>query len=291
MSTAHGGPDATGSLALAVPVLAVVAGYLLAASRERAGGRGWSRWRTASFAAGAAAALAALTGPVARTGDFTGHVLQHLLVGMLAPLGLALGAPVTLLLRAAGTGPARRLVRLLHGRPVRLLAHPVPVLAANLGGLYLLYLTPAYRLAQAYPSVHALVHAHLFVGGYLFAWLIAGPDPGPRRLPVPVRLVLLGVAVAGHATLAQLMYAGLLLGPAVPADEVRAGAVLMYYGGDLAEILLALALLAMWRPGPRRRRHLAPAAADRRRPLVPAAAGRPGGRTDGGAPAAPGTGV
>ncbi|MBB4908609.1 cytochrome c oxidase assembly protein [Actinophytocola algeriensis] len=53
------------------------------------------------------------------------------------------------------------------------------------------------------------MHLHFLVAGYLFAWLIAGPDPAPHRPGVPARLVLLGVAIAVHATLAQLMYAGI----------------------------------------------------------------------------------
>lgn len=47
--------------------------------------------------------------------------------------------------------------------------------------------------------------AHVFTAGYLFAWVIAGPDPAPRRPSVPARLVVLGVAVAGHAVLSQLL--------------------------------------------------------------------------------------
>jgi putative membrane protein len=58
-----------------------------------------------------------------------------------------------------------------------------------------------------------------------------------------VRLVLLGIAIATHAVLSQLMYAGVLPGPAAPLDQVRGAAELMYYGGDLAELFLAFALL------------------------------------------------
>ncbi|NUP62603.1 MAG: cytochrome c oxidase assembly protein, partial [Nonomuraea sp.] len=81
----------------AVPVLVAVLTYAVLASRET-----WSRWRTASFVTGGALVTVALTDPVATlaTTDFRGHMLQHLLLGMLAPLALVLGAPVTLLLRA-----------------------------------------------------------------------------------------------------------------------------------------------------------------------------------------------
>ncbi|HEY0700834.1 MAG TPA: cytochrome c oxidase assembly protein, partial [Micromonospora sp.] len=63
------------------------------------------------------------------------------------------------------------------------------------------------------PLPHHVVHAHFLAAGYLFCWVIAGPDPSPHRASVPVRLVVLGVAVTAHATLSQLLYAGI---PGVP---------------------------------------------------------------------------
>jgi putative membrane protein len=238
------GPDPAVILAVAV-----LGAYLLGvARRRRRDPRGWSRWRTLSFGLGILLLTAALTGPLADREGFPSHVLGHLLLGMLAPLALVLGAPVTLLIRAVETRDAHRVVRLLRSRPARLLTHPFVVLIANVGGVYLLYLTPLYRAASTYPSVHDLVHLHFLISGFLFSWIIAGPDPGPRRVPVPTRLIMLGVAVIAHATLSQLMYAGLLARVPEPADQVRTGATLMYYGADLAEILLAVAMLANWRP-------------------------------------------
>ncbi|TWJ22568.1 putative membrane protein [Micromonospora endolithica] len=243
MSAHHGGE--VGPLLLVPPVLFWI--YLAAALRERDRG-GWSNWRTASFGAGAALLAAAALVP---DQDLVGHMWRHLLVGMLAPLGLVLGAPVTLALRALPRRRGRRLVRVLRHPALGPVSHPATGLVLTVGGLYLLHLTPLYRASLDRPWLHTLVLLHFLVSGYAFTWAVAGPDPGPRRARVPVRLVVLGLAVAGHATLAQLMYAG-LVEAAVPVDELRTAATVMYYGGDLAEILLALALLATWRPAPRR---------------------------------------
>ena len=49
---------------------------------------------------------------------------------------------------------------------------------------------------------------HFVFAGCLYAWVIAGPDPAPHRPSVPARLVVLGVAVAVHSVLAQLLYGG-----------------------------------------------------------------------------------
>ncbi|QYC40045.1 Cytochrome c oxidase caa3 assembly factor [Nonomuraea coxensis DSM 45129] len=239
------------TVASAVPVLllalALAGGHLVAAARTP----GWSRWRAAAFTGGAALAAFALTGPLAAyaAADFRGHMVQHLLVAMIAPLGLVLGAPVTLLLRALPRPYARRLGRLLRARVPHLLAHPVTALVLSTGGMIALYCTPLYRAAMVTPWLHALVHAHFLVSGCLFAWAIAGPDPAPRRPSVPARLVVLGVAVAAHAGLSQLMYAGLWVDLPVPAAQRTGAAEIMYYGGDLAELLLAAVLVAGWRPG------------------------------------------
>ncbi|GIH97694.1 cytochrome c oxidase assembly protein [Planobispora siamensis] len=250
---AHAGPDAPTMIAVALPA----AGYLLLAARRRAAGRPWSHRRSASFLTGCAL-LALALGHVLPfgEGDFRGHMLQHLLIGMLAPLALVLAAPLTLVLGALPPRWDRQLGRVLRSRTARLLAHPVTGLLLTLGGLVALYGTPLYALAAADPWVHRLVHAHFLISGCLFAWAIAGPDPAPHRPSVPFRLVVLGAAVAGHAVVSQLMYAGILPVPGVPADQRRGGAELMYYGGDIAELLLALALLVTWRPPARaRKRH------------------------------------
>jgi putative membrane protein len=235
----------TPAVALAA-VLAAALAYEWAAVRTG----GVPRWRGAAFMAGCAVLVVALAEPAH---GFRDHVLRHLLVGMVAPLALVLGAPGRLLLRALPVGRARAVVRVLHARPVRVVAHPVTALGLTLVPMWLLYLTPLYRLTVADPAWHAAVQLHFFLAGYLFAWVVAGPDPAPRRPSVTARLVVLGVAVAGHAVLSQLLYAGAYVDLPVGADDRRAGATLLYYGGDLAELALAAALTCHFRVNRRHR--------------------------------------
>jgi putative membrane protein len=239
---------------LSLVLLGLVAlGYLVLAARQSRR-RGWSSWRVTSFTAGAALLGWALSpGFDARAdADFGVHMCQHLLVAMLAPLALVLGAPVTLLLRALPSARARLLGRALRSGPVHLLAHPVTALLLSAGGLSALYLTPLYAATTTSEPLHALVHVHLAASGYLFAWVVAGPDPAPGRATVRTRLVVLGVAVAVHAGVAQLLFAGLLVQVHEPVAEMQAAGNLMYFGGDVAELLLAVALLLTWKPGRRR---------------------------------------
>ncbi|NUR91638.1 MAG: cytochrome c oxidase assembly protein [Nonomuraea sp.] len=222
-----------------VPALVAVITYAVLASHET-----WNRWRTASFCTGGALLTVAFTDPVATLAatDFRGHMLQHLLIGMLAPLALVMGAPMTLMLRALPVAHARRVTRALRGPVAHAVANPWTALLLSVGGMAALYCTPLYALVPA-----PVAHVHFLLAGCLFAWVIAGPDPAPRRPSVPARLAVLAVAIAVHAGLSQVMYAGWLDLP-VPADQLRGAAEIMYYGGDVSELLLALALAVSWRP-------------------------------------------
>jgi putative membrane protein len=162
---------------------------------------------------------------------------------MLAPIGLVFGAPVTLLLRTMTVANARLLSRALRSRPVRAFTHPVTVLALSGGGPALLYLTPLYQRTLASPALHTVIMVHFLLSGCLFAWLVAGPDPAPHRPPVPLRLLVLGAAIAVHATVSQLLYAGAYVYVPGPAADRQAGATLMYYVGDVAELVLAFAVV------------------------------------------------
>jgi putative membrane protein len=251
----HAQPHDAGGLEVLLPTTAVLllaAGYLLLVrlAHRHNPMRGWGPWRTMSFLTGCVLLVAALQPPLASFAhhDFRGHMAEHMLIGMYAPLALVLGAPVTLLLRTLPTTSARRLAGLLRSHPAGLLAHPVTALLLSTGSLVVLYFTPLYDATMDQPVLHWLTHAHFLLSGYLFAWVIAGPDPAPARPSVPVRLVVLGMAIGLHAAISQLMYGGFLIDVHAPIPEIQAGAMVMYYGGDIAELLLAAALVTTWRP-------------------------------------------
>ncbi len=229
-------------------------GYV-ALSRRLRTTQGWPLWRTGVFLLGLAllgvAFLPAFDDFADR--DFAGHAAQHLLLAMLAPLALVLGTPVTLLLRALPHPMARRLGSALHSAPVHQLTRPVVALALSSGGLVALYFTPLYQLSTEHDAVHLAVHGHLVLSGVLFAWVVVGLDPTPRRARVRTRLIVLGISIAVHASVSQLLYAGLLVQVREPVVQMQAAGSLMYFGGDIAELLLAAAMLVTARPDPARR--------------------------------------
>ncbi len=229
----------------------------------------WPRWRAVSGVAGLAVAAAAVTGPVAQRadGDLRWHVAGHLLLGMVAPLLLVLAAPVTLLLRTLPPVRARAVTRLLRRRPVRVLTHPLVAAALDVGGLWLVYVLAPLAEPIAHPAghasaaasvhalVHPLVHLHMLLAGFLFTTAVVGVDPMPHRPRPPVRALALVLAGAGHTVLAKVLYGHPPAG--VDVEEARQAAVLLSYGSDVVEIVLAVLLCAAWlrprggRPGRR----------------------------------------
>lgn len=214
-----------------------------------------SRRADAALGAGLLLVAVALSPPLLTWAhhDLRVHMLQHLLLGMIAPVFLVLGAPLSRLLRALPPASARLLLRCLHSRVGRLWTHPGFALLLNSGGLYLLYLTPLYADTLHSSALHGFMHFHFLAAGYLFAWVVlAGPDAAPRPPSFAVRLGVLVLAMAAHAVLAKLMYGyGWPRGTHHGATEIQDAARLMYYGGDLAELWLAVLLFA------RRGRHTA----------------------------------
>ncbi len=230
-------------------ITALTLAYLWAAARSGPRQRPWSAWRTMSWLGGVALVVVA-SAPLLTTlahHDLRVHMLQHLLLGMFAPLGLVLAAPLTLTLRTLPVAAARRVIRLLRSRPLRWLSHPLSALALNIGGMYVLYLTPLYALSLHSPLLHLGLSIHFLVAGYLFTWAIVGPDPVPHRPSWRLRVAILFSAIAAHATLAKLLYAyGWPRGAGIDPAQREAAAQLMYYGGDFAELLVAITLFASW---------------------------------------------
>jgi putative membrane protein len=117
---------------------------------------------------------------------FSVHMVQHMAVGMVTPILLMLGAPVTLLLRAlpasgGGHSPRRVLLAVLHSRVVAVVANPVVTVLLFLFSLYALYFTPLFDWLMSTWWGHNLMLLHFLVIGCLYFWGILGVDPSPRR--------------------------------------------------------------------------------------------------------------
>ncbi len=230
-------------------ILGVMAAYLGAVVWQYHLARRWSGWRTVIFLLGIGLLTFALWPSLTVWGPhhLHGHMIQHLLIGMFAPIGLVLSAPVTLALRTLPVRMARRITSLLRSQLFGGLSHPVTALILNIGGMYLLYLTPLFAYMLYHPYIHTLVYIHFLAAGYLFTWAIVGPDYVPNRPGIRTRLMVLFVSMASHAYLSKVMYAYLWPRETFYSlEQIRTAAQWMYYGGDLAEVLLAVVLFTHW---------------------------------------------
>lgn len=249
----------------------LAAGYLLGVRRLGRHGRPWPPGRTVSWLAGCVVLALATSSGIGRYGAamFSMHMAGHMLISMLVPVLLALGAPLTLLVaaaRPAGAGlPATPewLGVLCDSRLMRVLTHPAVALALFAGSPFALYFTGLFDALVRFHWGHLAIDAWFLVVGYLFAWLVVGVDPAPRPLPNLARLGLLLAAmpadivfgamvistnrVLGNGLAAANMYQALAL-PWVPdllADQ-RLGGILALVLGELVLFAMMAVLLARW---------------------------------------------
>ncbi|MFI9800963.1 cytochrome c oxidase assembly protein [Streptomyces sp. NPDC052302] len=226
--------------------LSAAACYLLAARRLRRRGDAWPRRRDLSFMAGGVAVAWAGVG-AAPGGPFTGHMVQHVVLGMAAPLLLVTARPLTLALRALPPGGVRRsLLALTRLRVAGWLTFPPVAALLDVGGLWVLYRTGLFAATAHRPLWHLLVHVHVLAAGVLFTFAVCGLDPVRRRWGVAVRGGTLLVAGALHGVLAKTLYAAAPPGLDVATGDLRTGAQVMYYGGDAVALATAVVVGAGW---------------------------------------------
>ncbi len=168
----------------------------------------WPVGRTISFALGVAFADFATSGGVGVYSHFafSYHMISHMILGMVAPIGFVLSAPITLALRTLPAGRTEKerglrgqLVTIIHSRYSVIMTNPVTALAIFDGSLFALYLTPLFGTLMRSHSGHLLMDIHFILAGYLFFYVIIGVDVNPRKIPHIVRIIVLFAAMSIHA--------------------------------------------------------------------------------------------
>jgi cytochrome c oxidase assembly factor CtaG len=217
------------------------------------------RLRHWAWAGGLLAIVAALLSPIETYSGalLTVHMVQHLMLQFVATPLLLLAAPVTLVLRAVDQDTRRGLLMVLHSRVVKVLTFPILTwflfAAVNWGW----HFSDLYDYALEVDRVHYVQHLSLFGVALLFWFPVVGADPGPWRLPYPVRLFylflampqnsFLGVAIMNAADVLYPHYATLARdwGPDPLVDQQAAG-TLMWVWGDLTFLLAMLLVIVAW---------------------------------------------
>ena len=197
-------PDA---LTLALIILAALL-YLKGVRILGKRGVKWPLGRTASFLIGLLIVNYAVNGAIGVYSHFgfSYHMIEHMILGMIAPIALVLGAPITLALRTLPTGrnseeegPRNILVRFLHSKYAKFMTNPVVALMIFDGSLFVLYFTGLFGTLMGSHLGHLFMNVHFLLAGALFFHVIVGVDPNPNRPPNIVRMVILFAAMSIHA--------------------------------------------------------------------------------------------
>jgi putative copper resistance protein D len=168
----------------------------------------WPIGRTIAFALGIAATDFATSGGLGLYAQFSFsyHMMSHMVLGMIAPIGLVLGAPMTLALRTLpqGRNSDERGVRgsllaALHSKVGVIYTNPIVALAIFDGSLFALYFTDLFAVLMQSHVGHLFMSLHFLAAGFLFFFIIIGVDPNPRRVHHLVQIVILFAAMSIHA--------------------------------------------------------------------------------------------
>ena len=215
------------------------------------------RWRLAAWLAGVALiGIALLSAVDVYAADLLSvHMVQHLLLAMVAPPLLALGAPITLLLRV--TRPDIRksfILPILHSGTVKALSWPPVGWIALALVMWFTHFSPLFNAALEDPGLHTAEHVLYLGAGLLFWWPVIGADPGPWRLRPVARMAYLAAQMPFNTAVGLVIYfAPTVLyahyatvtrgwGPDPFTDQQVAG-IVMWGAGDV--ILVAAVVLAI----------------------------------------------
>ncbi|MFD4411180.1 MULTISPECIES: cytochrome c oxidase assembly protein [unclassified Streptomyces] len=246
-------------------------------------GDAWSWGRTVFFVVGV---LTVMLMMCTRLNDygmvmFSVHMVQHMVISMLSPILILLGAPITLALRAlpvaskrGDKGPRELLLMFLHSRYLRIITHPAFTIPLFIASLYALYFTPIFDFLMGSRAGHIGMMVHFLAVGLVFFWPIMGVDPGPNRPGYLMRMLELFAGMPFHAFFGiALMMASepmvetfkkppASLGIDALSDQNAAGGIAWAFS-EIPSVLVLLALLFQWYGSEQRQAKRKDRAADR----------------------------
>lgn len=195
---------------------------------------------------------------------FSQHMLGHMMLTMLIPLVLVLGAPFTLALRAVparkdGSWGGREWIMWAVNTPwSKLITHPIFAAIMFSGSLWVFYFTPIARWAATEHLGHQWMIVHFLISGYLFCLSMIGIDPVPYRFPYPLRIMTLFATMAAHAFFGITIMTGdsLILADwygamgrewgGTPLYDQKVGGSIAWGIGELPTLALALIVMLQW---------------------------------------------
>ena len=242
--------------------------YLAGVRRLRRRGDAWPVGRIVAWLLGCLLLLVTTSSGIGRymPAMFSVHMIAHMLLSMLVPILLVLGAPVTLALRAlpaAGRkeppGPREWLLAALHSRVSQVLTNPFIATALFIVGFYGLYFGGIFDAAAGSHAAHVAMNLHFLLSGYLFYWVVIGIDPTPRPIPHLAKLAMVFASLPLHAffgvvlmgsqsVIAESFYRSLQLSWHTDLlGDQRLGGGIAWAAGEVPLVVVLIALFIQWR--------------------------------------------
>lgn len=233
-------------------------------------------WRPVSYIAGLFVIGFALMSPldVLVQQLFFMHMIQHLLLIMVAPILLLLPNPMPFLLwglpQSARLAAGRALNNVIHkesviGRLLRKVTGPVAVWFIMILFIVGWHDPNMYNAALRSELVHDLEHVTMFMAGMLFWWTVTGAGPRlHRNMSRPAKVIFviaaippnmaLGAALAFSQQPIYSFYNDMprLWGISV-LDDQRLSGIIMWIPGSMMYFMTALALIFMILSGEERK--------------------------------------
>jgi len=231
--------------------------------RASGAGRGVTRWQAACYAGGIAALLAALVSPLDALGEavFWAHMVQHLVLVLVAAPLLVLGAPLLPLVWSLDAAPRRRVARWWNRSRVApalaaALTTPLVAWSLHVGAIWVWQLPAAYQAALADEGIHAVEHLSFLGTALLFWWVVLQPA-GRRRLHRGASVLYIVTAgIQGGLLGALLTFAGRPFYPAqsvaapawglTPLEDQQLAGLIMWLPAGLVYLAAAAALFVAW---------------------------------------------
>lgn len=257
--------------------------YLSGVRRLRARGDSWPISRTAAWLGGIVLLGYVTNGALNAYQEylFSVHMIGHMILSMFVPILLVLGAPVTLLSRAAvprkdgSRGMREWVLWAVHTPYATLISHPIFAALNFALSLVLFYYTPLFRWATEQHLGHQWMLVHFLITGYLFAQALIGVDPTPHHTGYPLKLMLLIGTMGFHAFfgLSLMNEQTLLLADWFgsmgrtwgedPLTDQSTGGAIAWGIGELPTLLLVLAVVRQWSKSDDREQRRSDRASDR----------------------------
>ena len=240
--------------------------YLVGVYRLHKRGDKWPWYRTVLWVAGMALLFYITNGGINSYEMylFSAHMGAHMTLGMMVPIFLVPGAPVTLAMRAVNKrqddsrGGREWILKAVHSGYANVISHPLFATINFVGSLWLFYYTPIFRWATSDHIGHEWMIVHFLLAGYLFVQSLIGIDPVKTRYPYPFRLIQLLAAMTVHAFfgLGIMSSENLLLADwygamgrtwgSTPLEDQQAGGAIAWSVGELPNLVLALIIGYQW---------------------------------------------